>query len=863
MALTARPPRPDTDPPAHSAEPQHYYSISQAAALLGVSRMSISRWIRDGRLPVARLGHRTARIRREDLEHLLTGDSPPTSSLQVVPAGALVSPAQGGPETSRTPGAGWSEIGQGEHFVQFYEADAVLVAAVADYIGAALRANEAGIVIATAAHREAVEARLRADGLDVDGALAGGRYVALDAAETLARFIVHGEPEPGRFAEVVGSVVGRLAEGGRPVRAFGEMVALLAAEGSHAAAIQLEALWNGLQQVHTFALLCAYPVTALGGEALAAVFDDVCAEHARVIPAESYSGLADPDARLRAIAALQRKAAALETEVAERRRVEERLRESERELRDFIENATEGLHWVGPDGRILWANRAELELLGYAAEDYIGHHIAEFHVDPEVIDDILRRLSSDDELHGYEARMRAKDGSIKHVLINSNVYRQGGRFVHTRCFTRDITERKLAEQEREELLTRELATKRRLSLLAEAGRALASSLDYEATLGAVVRLALPTLGDFGFFDVVEDDEVRRIPYAPGDPHTQALLDGTRWVRSERTDLNLCALSSGVSGMHAEITDAWLEDVATSPEHLALMRQLGFRSMLTVPLAYQGRLLGALTLFCGASGRRYTDEDLALAEELASRAAAAVANATSLEEARQAINLRDEFLSVASHELRTPLATLSGHAQLALRRLSRDGYLEPERVAHALDTIIAQSEKLSRLVGQLLDISRLQAGKLALERRPTDLAALVQQVVADAQARSDRHTVTLAAPEILESAFDSLRLEQVFCNLLDNAIKYSPGGGRIEVMLARHGPAVAELSVRDHGLGIPPDKRGRIFERFYQAHGEGHRSGLGLGLFISRQIVELHGGEIWAEFPDDGGARFVVRLPLTA
>jgi PAS domain S-box-containing protein/excisionase family DNA binding protein len=862
MALTVRPPRPDTDPSVRSAQPPSYYSISQAAALLGVSRMSVSRWIRDGRLPVARLGHRTARIRREDLEHFLARPAPPRSRLQVVPAAAIASPAQDGTEARHAPRVSWSEMGHAEHLVQFYEADAALLGSVSEYIGAALHAEEGAILIATAAHREGIEARLRADGMDVDAALASGCYVALDAAETLARFMVDGEPEPGRFAEVVGSVVARLAEGGRPVRAFGEMVALLAGAGNHAAAIRLEALWNGLQHVHTFALLCAYPMAVLGAEAFTAVFDDVCAAHARVTPAESYAGLAEPDARLRAIAALQQKAAALETEVAERRRVDERLRESERELRDFVENATEGLHWVGPDGRILWANRAELDLMGYPAEEYIGHHIAEFHADPEVIADILQCLASDEELHSYEARMRAKDGSIKHVLINSNVYRQRGRFIHTRCFTRDITERKQAEREREELFARELAAKRRLALLAEAGQVLASSLDYETTLRAVVRLALPILGDFGFFDVVEGEEVRRIPHAPDDPTTQALLEGTRWVRSDRTDLNLCALSSGASAMHAEITDAWLENVASSPEHLALMRQLGFRSMLTVPLAYQGRLLGALTLFYAASGRRYTEDDLALAEELARRAAAAVANATSLKQARDAINLRDEFLSVASHELRTPLATLSAHAQLVLRRLSRDGQLEPERLGLALETIIGQSEKLSRLVGQLLDISRLDSGKLALERRPTDLAALVEQVVADAQARSQRHTITVSAPEALQVCLDSLRLEQVLCNLLENAVKYSPDGGRIEVTLSCHGPAAAELSVRDHGLGIPPEKRGRIFERFYQAHGEGHRSGLGLGLFISRQIVELHGGEIWAEFPDDGGARFRIRLPLT-
>jgi PAS domain S-box-containing protein len=232
------------------------------------------------------------------------------------------------------------------------------------------------------------------------------------------------------------------------------------------------------------------------------------------------------------------------------------------------------------------------------------------------------------------------------------------------------------------------------------------------------------------------------------------------------------------------------------------------------------------------------------------------------EAEAALRLRDEFLSIASHELRTPIASLSGYAQLILRQLSREGHLEPERVAQALDVIKGQADKLARLISQLLDISRLEAGKLALECQPTDLVALVGQVVAGVRARFDGHPVAIAAPPSLEAEVDPLRLEQVLNNLLDNAIKYSPEGGPIEVAVSRSADDALEIAVRDRGLGIPPEKRARIFERFYQAHGNGHRSGMGLGLYVSRQVVELHGGEIRAEFPEDGGSRFIVRLPVT-
>ena len=146
-------------------------------------------------------------------------------------------------------------------------------------------------------------------------------------------------------------------------------------------------------------------------------------------------------------------------DITARRAAEEELRRKEEELRDFLENAALGLHWVGPDGTILWANPAELDLLGYGAGEYIGHHIGEFHADSDVIDDILRRLTANETLHNYEARLRAKDGSIKHVLITSNVRWEDGRFIHTRCFTRDITLRKQAQEERDQLLAQEQAAR--------------------------------------------------------------------------------------------------------------------------------------------------------------------------------------------------------------------------------------------------------------------------------------------------------------------------------------------------------------------------------------------------------------------
>jgi signal transduction histidine kinase len=244
-----------------------------------------------------------------------------------------------------------------------------------------------------------------------------------------------------------------------------------------------------------------------------------------------------------------------------------------------------------------------------------------------------------------------------------------------------------------------------------------------------------------------------------------------------------------------------------------------------------------------------EERIALIREQAARA-----------QAEEALRLRDEFLSVAAHELKTPITSVLASAQLIARQVEKRASLDPARLMDRVRTIDRQAGKLGRLVAQLLDVGRLEAGKLSLEPAETDLVALVEGVAGTLQAQTTKHVLALRAPARIETLIDPLRIEQVVTNLLDNAIKFSPGGGTIQVEVSTPDADTVRLAVSDRGIGIPPDRRARIFERFYQAHGDDHRSGMGLGLYISRQIVELHGGHIEAEFPPEGGTRFVVTLP---
>jgi PAS domain S-box-containing protein len=233
------------------------------------------------------------------------------------------------------------------------------------------------------------------------------------------------------------------------------------------------------------------------------------------------------------------------------------------------------------------------------------------------------------------------------------------------------------------------------------------------------------------------------------------------------------------------------------------------------------------------------------------------------EAEAATQARDEFVSVAAHELKTPVTGLRTTAQVMARRMTKAGLEIPGWLSDGLRVVDQQSDRLARLIGQLLDLSRLDQDNLLGERTATDLVALAERLVAAARARATQHRLVLTTDASVVVDVDMVSIEQVLSNLLDNAIKYSPDGGQVDVEVGALEDGRARMAVRDRGLGIPPKKRGAIFERFYRAHGDDHRSGLGLGLYISQRIVALHGGEIVAEFPPDGGTRFMVLLPTRA
>jgi len=330
--------------------------------------------------------------------------------------------------------------GKTGHFVRFYDDSDTLLDEVASFIERALRARGRGIVIATGAHADALRRRLdELAGAEGRAVPSSWDIVWLDAETTLGRVMVDGWPNRGRFDDEIGRVVAEARAGGAPVHAFGDMMALLCARGRYDAALHLERLWNELARKLDFSLFCAYPWGLFPTADVAHVFRQVCAEHDHAC-ADAAVPLPPGELVDINLVRFEQKVHALQAEAARRRQAERDLRRREREFADFVENAAVGLRQIGADGTILWANKAELQMLGYRWEEYVGHHVARFHADAPVVDDILARLVAGETVLDEPARLLCKDGSIRHVAIRSNACFEDGRLRYTRCFTRDATD---------------------------------------------------------------------------------------------------------------------------------------------------------------------------------------------------------------------------------------------------------------------------------------------------------------------------------------------------------------------------------------------------------------------------------------
>jgi PAS domain S-box-containing protein len=408
---------------------------------------------------------------------------------------------------------------------------------------------------------------------------------------------------------------------------------------------------------------------------------------------------------------------------------------------------------------------------------------------------------------------------------------------------------------------------RRSTFLAEASTLLSASLDYHTTLENLTRLVVPHLADWCVIDMPDENGgLKRVAIAHTDSSKEELARqmSNRYPYDLRGEHPIVkAFRTGQPTLVAEVTDEMLTAAYPVAEQREFVRELGLKSCMIVPLIARGRPISVITFVIAETERRYTEADLAFAEDLARRAATAVDNARLYGEAEQANRLKDEFLATLSHELRTPLTAILGWSRLLLA-----GSLDESDGGRALEAIERNAQSQKQLIDDILDVSRIITGKLHLHRQSVNLVPVIEAAVDSIRPAADAKNIEIRlhlTPQTGIVSGDPNRLQQVIWNLLSNAIKFTPEHGRVEVRLERSGSS-AQIKVSDTGRGISQDFLPYVFDRFRQADQTTTRShgGLGLGLSVVRHLVELHGGMVKVESGGEGeGATFTVDLPLVA
>jgi len=568
------------------------------------------------------------------------------------------------------------------------------------------------------------------------------------------------------------------------------------------------------------------------------------------------AGLAQQRQALEESAAQQ---ARLVAEREERARAEAEARRLMNEavalLNTLIDTAPIGLAFADRDRRFVHVNQALATINGRPVEEHLGRRPAEIFGDfgAECERWWQTVLASGEPIVNLEISALVF-GRREYALVSYYPVRDvEGNLLGVGTVVTDISQRKRAEIGQR--------------ALAAMGRLLAAAPDI-GVLGAVVRTLFPDLADYGMVHLQDEREgLRLVAATHRDQQLEAQL--ATWFSAGR----LAASGEAHPIARAVAEGRTLRD---APLFLAtdageLPEQLRPATSVIAPLIAHGRCLGALTAVSVEAGRRYIAEEVAVIEELALRCALLIAAARSYEEIRQAraaaeaaVQQRDSFISTAVHELKTPLAVLLGNAQLLLRRAEQDFALDAINRRN-LRIIVAQAQRLNRLIATLLDVSRLESGRLISARYPVDLGRVASQLAEELTPTLIRHVISLDLPdEPVLVAGDELRLEQVVQNLLHNAVKYSPGGGEIRVVVRRD-ENEALLSVSDEGIGIPEAELPGLFQRYFRASNAAARQirGMGFGLFVVREIVESHGGTVEAQSVEGSGSTFTVRLPLWA
>jgi len=550
-------------------------------------------------------------------------------------------------------------------------------------------------------------------------------------------------------------------------------------------------------------------------------------------------------------------------DITEMRNARREAEEGRAILQAVMEHVPEGLTIVDASGNFRMVSRYMERMVGRPLEELTSRPVPEHvgtwglfrkdGVSPPAEHELpmIRALRRGEVVAGEELLLKRQDGTSRVVLASTGPIRDaGGRIAGAVAAWRDVTEQKrVAERDR---------------MLMEAAGLLGQNLSQERILRELVRLVVTHMADWSVIDLLDDEgRPRRVAGAHRDPAKEALVQALVAYPAPENTPAAEALRTRKAVVLPAMPAELLERAARDSRHLELMRELDPRSMMAVPLTSRDRAIGVIAFVSSDPRRPFSADDLPLAEGVARRAALAVDNARLYQQAQEANRLKDEFLATLSHELRTPLNAILGWSQLLL-----DAPLDAPTSRRAIEAVNRNAQAQRQLIDEVLDVSRIMSGKLALNMAAVDLASLLDKAFDSVRPAAEAKRIELVplVAASLPSAFgDPDRLQQVLWNLLSNAVKFTPAGGRVEVRLDRHDSQI-RLSVSDNGVGISPDFLPRLFERFAQVDSSTRRQhgGLGLGLALVRHLVELHGGTVSAESAGPGlGATFTVLLPVRA
>jgi PAS domain S-box-containing protein len=541
----------------------------------------------------------------------------------------------------------------------------------------------------------------------------------------------------------------------------------------------------------------------------------------------------------------------LRSRLGEQQRVQEELRASEAKFSGILAIAADAIITVDQSQRIVHFNRGAEEIFGYTAKDAIGRHLAillpprfrqshEGHMErfgrsPET----SRRMGERREIFGRRA-----DGTEfpAEASISKLIAPDGILFT---VVLRDITQQKRAEEDER--------------FLSAASSDLGQTLAVEATVRAIVDLPIPRLADACILDWVgPNDELRRVTSTRQRSELNPAIEGlaAHKLTADSPSPIIDVIRRNRRELVPHVDEDWLES-SDDPAVIPHWRALGAHSVSILPLHAGGQVLGALTLV-------RTREDAsdvqakALADKYATSAAAALENARLYDSARQANRARDEMLSIVSHDMRNPISAIAMCARVLAENPPSDASARNE----LLVTIRESTEWVNRLIEDLLDVANIERGRLSLDTSPHEPSQLALQALHMFDVEAKEHGIALDArlPTNLPLASaDGARVVQVLSNLLRNAIKFTPEGGRVELgITANDGNLV--FSVSDTGPGIAPENRPKVFDRYWQSSAGARARGAGLGLSIAKGIVEAHGGRIWLDTELGKGSTFAFTIP---